>query len=168
MAEKRARELGLTIHAAAVPDSAYDFGKGRFDLVVFNWAMPLIDVKKVHPPGSVIGIISLCAPLLLGRRPTRDVATYLWEAHFDGQPQARQPTKPSKTPQNPPRRTPAHRSPLYFQSLAKFQWFCRFCRQHRFARRDSHCSTDRTFCGAPAPTTAAATITATLPARARP
>ena len=31
-ARKRAEELGLKIHTAAVPDSRYDFGKERFDL----------------------------------------------------------------------------------------------------------------------------------------
>ena len=57
-AQKRARELGLTINAAAVPDSAYEFGKDRFDLIVFSWAMPLVDVKKVvdalKPDGIVL------------------------------------------------------------------------------------------------------------------
>ncbi len=57
LAQKHARELGLTIHTAAVPDSAYDFGKERFDLIVFSWAMPLVDVKKVVDalkPGGVV------------------------------------------------------------------------------------------------------------------
>jgi len=27
--------------------ASYEFGKERFDLIVFSWAMPLIDVKKV-------------------------------------------------------------------------------------------------------------------------
>jgi SAM-dependent methyltransferase len=68
MAQKRARELGLTIHAAAVPDSAYDFGKDRFDLIVFSWAMPLVDVKKVVDalkPGGVV--LMECAVDYVGR-----------------------------------------------------------------------------------------------------
>jgi SAM-dependent methyltransferase len=57
MAQKRANDLGLKIHTAAVPDSEYDFGKERFDLIVFSWAMPFIDVKKVVDslkPGGVV------------------------------------------------------------------------------------------------------------------
>ena len=46
-AQKRANDLGLKIHTAAVPDSEYDFGKERFDLIVFSWAMPFVDAKKV-------------------------------------------------------------------------------------------------------------------------
>ena len=57
-AQARARELGLTLHTAAVPDSEYDFGKERFDLILFSWAMPLIDVKKIidslKPGGTVL------------------------------------------------------------------------------------------------------------------
>jgi SAM-dependent methyltransferase len=68
MAQKRASELGLTIHAADVPDSAYDFGKNRFDLIVFSWAMPLVDVKKVIDalkPGGVV--LMECAVDYVGR-----------------------------------------------------------------------------------------------------
>jgi SAM-dependent methyltransferase len=58
MAQKRADELGLKLHLSAVPDSQYEFGKERFDLIVFSWAMPLIDVKKVvdalKPGGAVL------------------------------------------------------------------------------------------------------------------
>ena len=68
IAEKRARELGLTIHAAAVPDSAYDFGKDRFDFILFSWAMPLVDIKKVvdalKPDGTVL---MECAADYVGR-----------------------------------------------------------------------------------------------------
>lgn len=68
MAQKRARELGLTIHAAAVPDSAYDFGKDRFDLIVFSWAMPLVDVKKVVDALKPEGVVLMeCAVDYVGR-----------------------------------------------------------------------------------------------------
>lgn len=56
--QKRASELGLKLHTAAVPDSEYDFRKGRFDLILFSWAMPLIDVQRIvdslKPGGHVI------------------------------------------------------------------------------------------------------------------
>jgi len=67
-ARKRARELGLTVHLAAVPDSEYDFGKERFDLILFSWAMPLIDVKKIIgslKPGGVV--LMECAVDYVGR-----------------------------------------------------------------------------------------------------
>ena len=40
MAQKRAKELGLTLTTEAVWDSEYEFGKERFDLILFSWAMP--------------------------------------------------------------------------------------------------------------------------------
>ena len=57
LAQKRARELGLTLHTAAVRDSEYDFGKERFDLVLFSWTMPLVPVQKVVDslkPGGIV------------------------------------------------------------------------------------------------------------------
>ncbi|HEY1184765.1 MAG TPA: class I SAM-dependent methyltransferase [Bryobacteraceae bacterium] len=68
MAQKRALELGLKLHTAAVPDSQYDFGKERFDLIVFSWAMPLIDAKKVVDslkPGGYV--VMECAVDYVGR-----------------------------------------------------------------------------------------------------
>jgi hypothetical protein len=47
LAQKRAKELGLTLHTEAVRDSEYDFGKERFDLILFSWTMPLVPVQKV-------------------------------------------------------------------------------------------------------------------------
>ena len=47
IAQKRAKERGLTLHASAVGDSDYDFGKDRFDLILFSWTMPLVPVQKV-------------------------------------------------------------------------------------------------------------------------
>jgi SAM-dependent methyltransferase len=67
-AQRRAAELGLTLHTAAVPDSDYKFGKERFDLILFSWAMPLIDVKKVVDslkPGGVV--VMECAVDYVGR-----------------------------------------------------------------------------------------------------
>jgi len=57
LAQKRAKELGLTLHTAAVSDSEYDFGKERFDLVLFSWTMPLVPIKKVVDslkPGGIV------------------------------------------------------------------------------------------------------------------
>lgn len=68
MAQKRARELGVTIHAAAIPDSAYNFGRRRFDLIVFSWSMPLVDINKVIDalkPGGVV--LMECAADYAGR-----------------------------------------------------------------------------------------------------
>jgi Methyltransferase domain len=45
-AQKRAADLGLTLHTAAVPDSEYDFGGERFDLILFSWAMPLSTLRR--------------------------------------------------------------------------------------------------------------------------
>ena len=68
LAQRRARELGLTLHTAAVPDSEFDFGKERFDLVVFSWAMPLVPVERVvealKPGGRVV---MECAADFFGR-----------------------------------------------------------------------------------------------------
>jgi SAM-dependent methyltransferase len=58
LAQKRAKELGLTLHTDAVRDSEYDFGKERFDLVLFSWTMPLVPVQKVVDslkPGGIRG-----------------------------------------------------------------------------------------------------------------
>jgi SAM-dependent methyltransferase len=57
MAQKRAKELGLTLHTDAVRDSEYNFGKERFDLVLFSWTMPVVTVQKVVDalkPGGIV------------------------------------------------------------------------------------------------------------------
>jgi len=58
LAQKRAKELGLTLHASAVRDSEYDFGKEKFDLILFSWTMPLVPIEKVFdslkPGGAVV------------------------------------------------------------------------------------------------------------------
>jgi SAM-dependent methyltransferase len=68
IAQKRAQELGLTLNTAAVPDSGYDFGKERFDLILFSWAMPLVDAKKAVDalkPGGMV--VMECAANYVGR-----------------------------------------------------------------------------------------------------
>jgi SAM-dependent methyltransferase len=67
-AQKRALALGLKLHTAAVPDSEYDFGKERFDLILFSWAMPLIDPRRVVDalkPGGFV--VMECAVDYVGR-----------------------------------------------------------------------------------------------------
>lgn len=67
-AQKRAAELRLKLHTTAVPDSEYDFGRERFDLILFSWAMPLIDVQKIVDslkPGGVV--VMECAVDYVGR-----------------------------------------------------------------------------------------------------
>jgi hypothetical protein len=34
--------LGLILHTSVV--SEYDFGKQRFDLILFNWTMPVVPI----------------------------------------------------------------------------------------------------------------------------
>ena len=60
IARKQAKELGLTLHASAVRDSEFDFGKERFDLVLFSWTMPLVPIRKVIDslkPGGIVVIV---------------------------------------------------------------------------------------------------------------
>ena len=57
LAQKRAKELGLTLNRAAVRDSEYEFGNERFDLILFSWSMPLIPVQRVVDslkPGGIV------------------------------------------------------------------------------------------------------------------
>jgi SAM-dependent methyltransferase len=57
LANQRAAALGLTLHTAAVADNQFTFGKDRFDLILFSWAMPLIPVERVLAslkPGGIV------------------------------------------------------------------------------------------------------------------
>ena len=56
-ARRRASELGLKIDATASSDANYNFGRNRFDLILFSWSMPLVDVRKVVDalrPGGIV------------------------------------------------------------------------------------------------------------------
>jgi len=69
IAQKRAMELGLTLHTSAVRDSDYDFGKQRFDLILFSWTMPLVPVEKIVDslkPGGIV--VMECGPGFLNGR----------------------------------------------------------------------------------------------------
>jgi len=68
LAQKRAKELGLTLHTAAVRDSEYEFGKERFDLILFSWSMPLVPVERVLDslkPGGIV--VMECGADFVGR-----------------------------------------------------------------------------------------------------
>jgi SAM-dependent methyltransferase len=68
LAQKRAKELGLTLHTAAVRDSDYEFGKERFDLILFSWSIPLVPVERVVDalkPGGIV--VMECAVDFVGR-----------------------------------------------------------------------------------------------------
>jgi SAM-dependent methyltransferase len=58
LANQRAAALGLTLHTASVTDDQFAFGKDRFDLILFSWAMPLIPIERVlaalKPGGMVV------------------------------------------------------------------------------------------------------------------
>jgi len=58
IAQKQAKDLGLTLHTSAVRDSEYDFGQKRFDLILFSWSMPLVPIQRVldslKPGGFVV------------------------------------------------------------------------------------------------------------------
>ena len=57
IAQKRAKELGLILHISVVRDSEYDFGKQRFDLILFSWTMPVVPIEKVVgslKPGGIV------------------------------------------------------------------------------------------------------------------
>ena len=68
IAQRRAKELGLTLHAAAVRDTEYEFGRERFDLILFSWSMPLVPVQKVVDalkPGGIV--VMECGADFVGR-----------------------------------------------------------------------------------------------------
>lgn len=58
LAQKRARALKLNLKVSAVRDADYDFGKERFDLILFSWSMPQVPVERVidslRPGGMVV------------------------------------------------------------------------------------------------------------------
>lgn len=69
LAQKKAKELGLTLHASSVRDSEFDFGKNRFDLILFSWTMPLVPVERVADslkPGGIV--VMECGPGFLDGR----------------------------------------------------------------------------------------------------
>ena len=77
IAQKQAKDLGLTLHTAAVRDSDYDFGKERFDLILFSWTMPLVPIQKVVAalkPGGIV--VMECGTDFI---PTRNAMLHLFD-----------------------------------------------------------------------------------------
>lgn len=58
LAQRRAKELGLKLDTASVRDSEYEFGKERFDLVLFSWVRPKAEysqkVADSLKPGGIV------------------------------------------------------------------------------------------------------------------
>jgi SAM-dependent methyltransferase len=68
IAQKRAKELGLILHTAAVRDSEYEFGQNRFDLILFSWSMPLVPIQRIVDALKPDGIVVMeCAADFAGR-----------------------------------------------------------------------------------------------------
>lgn len=68
LAQKRAAALKLNLKVSAVRDADYDFGKERFDLILFSWSMPLAPVERVIDslkPGGMV--VMECAANYVGR-----------------------------------------------------------------------------------------------------
>ena len=85
IAQKQAKTLGLTLHASAVRDDAYDFGTERFDLVLFSWTMPQVPVQKIVnslKPGGIV--VMECGTDFL---PERNAMLHLFDPlvieHYD-------------------------------------------------------------------------------------
>ena len=69
IARKQAEELGLTLNTASVRDSEYEFGKERFDLILFSWTMPLVPVQKIVDSLKSGGIVVMeCGADFVGRK----------------------------------------------------------------------------------------------------
>lgn len=85
LAQKRAKELGLTLHASAVRDSEYDFGKEKFDLILFSWTMPLVPIEKVVDslkPGGVV-VMECGADFVSGHNGMLHVFDPLQITHYE-------------------------------------------------------------------------------------
>ncbi len=68
LARKRAAALKLNLKVSAVRDADYDFGKDRFDLILFSWSMPQVPVERVIDslkPGGMV--VMECAVNFVGR-----------------------------------------------------------------------------------------------------
>jgi SAM-dependent methyltransferase len=85
LAQKRAKELGLTLHTDAVRDSEYQFGKERFDLILFSWTMPLVPVQKVVDslkPGGIV-VMECGADFVSGRNEILHMFDPLQIVHYE-------------------------------------------------------------------------------------
>jgi protein-L-isoaspartate O-methyltransferase len=84
LAQKRAKELGLTLHTDAVRDSDYDFGKEKFDLILFSWTMPVVPVQKVVDSLKHGGIVVMeCGADFVGRNEMLHTFDGLQIVHYE-------------------------------------------------------------------------------------
>ena len=84
LADKRAAALGLALHAAAVSDNKFEFGRDRFDLIVFSWAMPLIPVERVLDSLKHGGVVIMeCAADYVGRNGMLKMFDALEIKHYE-------------------------------------------------------------------------------------
>jgi SAM-dependent methyltransferase len=84
LAQKRAQALRVTLHTAVVTDTEYEFGKERFDMIVFSWAMPLIPVERVIDslkPGGIV--VMECAADYVGRNGMLKMFDALLITHYE-------------------------------------------------------------------------------------
>jgi SAM-dependent methyltransferase len=85
LAQKRAKELGLKLDTASVRDSEYEFGKERFDLVLFSWVSPGAQyAQKVADslkPGGIV--VVECAADWFGRNGIIKVIDPLQIVHYE-------------------------------------------------------------------------------------
>jgi len=85
LAQKRAKELGLTLHTSAVRDSEYDFGKEKFDVILFSWTIPLVPIQKVVnslKPGGVV-VMECGADFVNGRNDLLHMFDPLQITHYE-------------------------------------------------------------------------------------
>lgn len=84
LAQKRAKQVGLTLKMFAVRDADYDFGKERFDLILFSWSMPLVPINRVvdslKPGGTVV---MECAADYVGRNGMLKMFDALQITHYE-------------------------------------------------------------------------------------
>ena len=84
LAQKRAKELGLSLHTAAVRDSEYEFGKERFDLILFSWTMPLVPIQKVVDALKPSGVVVMeCGADFVGRNEMLKMFDALQIVHYE-------------------------------------------------------------------------------------
>ena len=77
IAQKQAKELGLTLHASAVQDREFDFGKERFDLVLFSWTKPLVPIEKIVDSLKPGGIVVIACGMEFN--PSQNLILHTWD-----------------------------------------------------------------------------------------
>jgi SAM-dependent methyltransferase len=84
IANKRASALGLTLHTAAVSDHKFEFGRDRFDLILFSWAMPQVPIEGVLESLKRGGIVIMeCAANYVGQNGMLKLFDALEIKHYE-------------------------------------------------------------------------------------